>query len=89
MGALPDEHFDYIIDHCLSVTKRREENGAWAAVSAPAPNGGRSLMYRDIDLVTIGVIVFNVLRRNLSGFFGAVPSDFKEQIQGKISSMFQ
>ena len=88
LGSLPDEQFDYVVDHCLAVTKRHD-GGIWAAVSSPAPNGSRNLMYNDIDLVVIGTIVFHVLKRNLSRFFDALPSDFKEQVQGAVSGMAQ
>jgi hypothetical protein len=86
LGSLPDEQFDYVVDHCLAVTKRRDGE-IWAAVSSLAPNGSRNLMYSDIDLVAIGTIVFHVLRRNLSRFFDAFPSDFKEQAREAVSGM--
>jgi hypothetical protein len=86
LGTLPDEQFDYIADHCLSVVKRKDA-GIWAAVSSPAPGGGRVIMYDDMDLAAIGVIVYNVLKRNLSGFFGALPSDFVASVEEKISHM--
>jgi hypothetical protein len=88
LGSLPDEQFDYVVDHCLAVTKRRDGD-IWAQVSSPAPHGSRNLMYNDIDLVAIGAIVFHVLKRNLSRFFDALPSEFKERARQTVSGLSQ
>ena len=85
-GTIPDEQLDYVIDHCISVVKRKDGD-RWAAVSTPLPNGGRALQYGDIDMTAMLIIVFNVLKRNLAGFFDALPSDFAEKFKGMGSAM--
>jgi hypothetical protein len=84
IGDIDDESADYVIDHCLSVVKRRE-NGVLCAISVPALGGKRVLQYQDIDMAGMLVIVFHVLRRNFERFFNALPSDLEEHLRGAMS----
>jgi len=80
-GTMPDEPLDYIIDNCISVVKRKDGN-VWAAISTQLWNGKSALQYEDIDMTALLMIVFNVIKRNLSGFFDALPSDLQEKFKG-------
>jgi hypothetical protein len=84
IGALPDEAVDYVLDHCLSVVKRRE-NGVLCAVSVATPGGGRALQYQDIDMAGMLTMVFHVLRRNFAGFLDAAPSGLEGLMRGAAS----
>jgi hypothetical protein len=90
LGLLPDDVFDYVVDHCLSVVKRRESD-IWSPISVAAPNGKRLIQYQDIEysLAICGTIVYYVFQRNLRGFFKGVPQEFKEHFRGIIPDMFQ
>jgi hypothetical protein len=86
IGTLPDDAADYVLDHCLSVVKRND-GGAWCAITAAAPNGHRVMQYDDMDMIEMLTVVFYVLRHNISGFFDALPSDLEERLRGAISAM--
>ncbi|MDR1020508.1 MAG: hypothetical protein LBL73_07105 [Synergistaceae bacterium] len=84
-GTIPDEQLDYVIDNCLSVVTRKD-GAIWAAITAAAPGGKRVLQYKDIDWVAMLTIVYYVIKRNLSGFFDALPSDLSEKLRGMASA---
>lgn len=71
ISSLPDADCDYVLNACLGVTQRQASGGAaWTNVMTP----GGTIMFDDIDMVTMVKIAWEVLRDNLSGFFHAIPS---------------
>lgn len=83
-GSIPDDQLDYVIDNCLAVVERAD-GATWAKITTALPSGGRDLMYKDIDLVAMMTIVFYVLKRNLSGFFDALPSESRDKIKEALN----
>lgn len=67
LGGMSDADTEYVIHTCLSVVQRQQGH-AWAPVSV-----NNSLMFQDLDLMTLGRIVFQVITDNLSNFFSASP----------------
>jgi hypothetical protein len=65
LASLPEPDVDYIIDACLAVTERRQDSGGWARLMT-----GDLLQFQDLDMPAMLKIVWEVLRLNLSGFFG-------------------
>ena len=84
-GNMEDEQLDYIFDHCLAVVKRKDGDIS-AQITAPIPNGKRAILYEDIDMMAMLIISFNVIKRNLSSFFDALPSDLAEKFRGAMSA---
>lgn len=66
ISKMSDEDCDYVINACLAVVKRRQNNG-WSNVL----NAQGGLMFDDIDLPVMLQIVSQVIQENLSGFFAA------------------
>jgi hypothetical protein len=76
LSNLSDEQFNYILDLCLSVVKRRDVD---ANRLVPIWNGaGKNLQYEDIDLMVMLQIMGNVIMENLSGFLPESPSNLGE-----------
>lgn len=68
VGGMSDQDADFIIDTCLSVVSRQQPGGGWAPLLAQ----GGGIMFDDVDLAGLLRISFEVLKDNLSGFFGAL-----------------
>lgn len=84
-GEMEDDQIDYVIDNCLSIVQRHDDN-IWANITVPLPGGKQALRYKDIDdMATMLTIVYHVIRGNLSGFFDALPSDFTDKLKEKAS----
>ncbi len=65
LSKMSDEDTDYVIDHCLDVVQREQDNGQWARIRAG--NGG--LMFQDIGLLQMLNLTRAVLAENLKDFF--------------------
>jgi hypothetical protein len=70
IGALSDEQADYVVNTCLSVCQRRQDNGAWANVY----NANTGIMFDDMDLPTMLQLCWHVISENLQSFFNVSPS---------------
>lgn len=69
VAQMPDTDCDYVLQACLSVTKRQQGN-SWAPVYSPQ---AKAMMFQDIDLGAMLQITAKVIQDNLGGFFqGAV-----------------
>jgi hypothetical protein len=68
--SLKDEDVEYIINACLEVTERKQAGGGWARLRS-----GGATMYSDLSLPVMLQITYYVIKDNLLGFFGALPSD--------------
>lgn len=77
VAKLSDADADYCIFGLLKVVSRKQPNGlGWGAVSVD-----QSLMYDDIDMAKMLKLAWESMTSNMSGFFAALPSDFKEAAQ--------
>lgn len=69
VAHMPDADCDYVLQACLSVTRRKQESG-WANVYNVQ---AKAMMFQDIDLGAMLQITAKVIQDNLGGFFqGAV-----------------
>lgn len=70
-ASLSDADTDYVVHECLKTVKR-QIGGAqgWAPVMSSAG----TLMYEDIDLLTMIQLTVKVVETNLSPFLSALPS---------------
>lgn len=66
LSKMSDEDTDYVIDTCLAVVQRRQNN-QWASVVVR--NGG--LMFQDIDMAQMLQLTVAVIQGNLGNFFPA------------------
>lgn len=69
IGDLKDEPLDYVLNNCLAAVERQQAGGGWAQVMAR----GDRLMFEDLEMKDMLTITWEVLRHNLSGFFGGLP----------------
>lgn len=70
LAALPEQDVDYIIDACLSVTRRQAQGGTgWC----PLTTTGGDLMFNDMSMSEMMQLVFAVLKESLGDFFDALP----------------
>jgi len=63
LNTIPNERLHFVIDECMLVTERLNENGTWVKIWV-----AKTPMFEDIDLGTMTKIVCQVLRTNLMGF---------------------
>jgi hypothetical protein len=63
LASLPDEHLDYVINKCLSVTRRRDGERSFPLMQ------GSTLMYQDLDMPTLLRLTWEVLMENFQPFF--------------------
>ena len=68
LASLPDADFEYIVNACLDVTELKQPDGGFAPVRV------KGVVMFPFDLSTLIGIVWNVLKGNLSGFFGDLGS---------------
>lgn len=68
LASLPDADFEYIVNACLDVTELEQPDGGFAPVRV------KGVVMFPFDLSTLIGIVWNVLKGNLSGFFGDLGS---------------
>lgn len=66
-ASMSDQDMEYVLTTCLAACMRKQGD-TWIRVYLP--NGG--LNCEDIDLLQMHMIVFNVLKDNLSGFFAGL-----------------
>lgn len=67
MATMPDADVNYVLNTCLGVVTRQVGNS-----QAPVMIDG-ALMFQDIDMQLMLRLVSDVLRSNLSSFFGQAP----------------
>lgn len=71
LSSLPDEHLDYVLDHCLLYVKRLDMDNKLHPIYVT--QGRNSIrMYQDIDLLGELRLVGEVIKVNLEGFFGVL-----------------
>jgi hypothetical protein len=64
LSSMSDEDVDYVLDACLGVCQRLQQDGR------PAPVMTRSgLMFEDIDMGQMIQLAVKVIQENLGGFF--------------------
>lgn len=64
LSSMSDEDVDYVLDACLGVCHRLQQDGR------PAPVMTRSgLMFDDIDMAQMIQLAVKVIKENLGGFF--------------------
>ena len=68
LASLPDADFEYVVNACLDVTELKQPDGGFAPVRV------KGVVMFPFDLSTLIGIVWNVLKGNLSGFFGDLGS---------------
>lgn len=64
LASMKDEDADYIIDKCMSATRRRGVGDAWGPIVSV--NG--LPMYPDMDYLVLTQIAYHVIQRNLVNF---------------------
>ena len=65
VSKMSDVDCDYILDTCLVVCRRRQDNGAWAQIYIP----GKGMLFQDIDMPEMMQLAVATIKENLSGFF--------------------
>lgn len=70
MGRMADEDLDYVLDHCLSVVQRQQEQGGWAPIMAP----NHAMMFADITMPQMVQLAYAALEENVGNFFDLLPS---------------
>jgi hypothetical protein len=65
LSTMSEDDCNYVLEHCLSVTKRFQEPNAWITVFNMQ---ARRLQFEDIDLGTMIQITIKVLGDNLANF---------------------
>ena len=83
LSEISDEDADYIIDHCLAVVKRRQGEAGFHPIWAQ----GAGLMFKDIDFVSMLMIVGEVLAYNLGNFSDGLPSGLQHMMEKGNSNM--
>ena len=68
LASLSDADFEYVVNACLDVTELKQPDGGFAPVRV------KGVVMFPFDLSTLIGIVWNVLKGNLSGFFGDLGS---------------
>lgn len=63
LANLPDEHLDYVLQKCLSVSRRKDGDRFFPIMS------GTTLMYQDMDMPTLLRLTWEVLMENFQPFF--------------------
>lgn len=77
IAKLSDADADYCIFGLLKAIVRKQDQGlGWTPVSTE-----NLLMYDDISMPIMLQLAFKAFSHNMSGFFAALPSDFKEVAQ--------
>ena len=77
IGEMSDENADYVLFGALKHVSRKQEKGlGWGQVST-----GNTLMYADINMLTMLKLAWEALSFNMSGFFSALPSVLKDELQ--------
>jgi hypothetical protein len=65
LAAMKDEDCDFIIDHCLAVTKMQQKNGEWASITTPT---GVIMFPDEIDMMVMLQLTAEVVKFNLLPF---------------------
>lgn len=68
LAEMSEEDCNFVLSRCLSVVKRRQGNGPWAAVWH---DGAKRLLFEDIDMPVMIQIAMQVIGDNLGSFLGA------------------
>ncbi|MBC17085.1 MAG: hypothetical protein CL942_08540 [Desulfovibrio sp.] len=68
IANMDDKAAEFIILTCLTVVERKQGGGEYAKVVADG-----QFMFEDIDMVAMLTLTAKVVKRNLSGFFDALP----------------
>ena len=77
VGELSDDDADYVLFGALKHVSRKQEKGlGWGPVAT-----GNTLMYSDINMLTMLKLAWEALSFNMSGFFSALPSVLKDESQ--------
>ena len=77
VGEMSDEDADYVLFSALNSVSRKQEKGlGWGPVAT-----GTTLMYSDINMLTMLKLAWEALSFNMSGFFSALPSILKDESQ--------
>lgn len=72
--TLTDKDMEFVITTCLKTVRRKDgTNNKWVQVIREG-----SLMFEDLDLITMIRIVVEVIKDNLSAFSGSLPSGFTD-----------
>lgn len=69
LADMPDERFDYVIDHCLLHVSRMGPDKVFHPIYIANPKGPPSRMFADIDALTELRLVSEVIKSNLAPFF--------------------
>lgn len=69
VAALPDEALEFITNSCLDVCRMKQTGGGWAPVRKDG-----TLMFPDLDLLTVLSLAAHALIYNFRDFFCALPS---------------
>lgn len=70
LASMSDETVDYVLDACLTHVQRYEPSGeTWHPIYVPQPRGAIR-MYQDLDGAGELRLCGEVIRVNLTGFFG-------------------
>lgn len=81
LGELSEADCDYVVNVCLSVCMRQQgSNGKQQWANVTNRNTGH-LMFQDINLSSMLELTVQVLRENLSDFFGAGQSNSLPHLQ--------
>lgn len=67
--ALSDDEVNFVFNACLEVTERKQAGGAWAPLCVKG-----TVMFDDITLPVRLQAVYQVVKENLTDFFGELPS---------------
>jgi hypothetical protein len=83
LAGLSDDAAEYVIATCLSVVRRKAENGNWASVWN---SSSRVLMFADIDVVTMTQLAVRIIEDNLGPFIGGLLTKAKGESKEPIES---
>lgn len=78
LADMKDEQFDYIMDSALVHVRILDIDQKWHPIYVRQPRGA-TRMYTTIDLATELRLVAEVIKVNLSGFFGQLSDDAESQ----------
>lgn len=69
VSKMSDQDAEYVINTCLAAVEMEQASGGWAKVVSK----GR-LMFENMGMMTMLRLTMEVLKHNLSDFFGDLPS---------------
>lgn len=75
LADMPDDRFDYVLDHCLLQVSRKGSDNVFHPIYIANPKGSPSRMYQDIDAATELRLVSEVVKQNLAPFFAQLSGD--------------